>query len=203
MEIKQLTDEHTGAFCELIVDMYSHLENLEWFTPMPYDFESVKNMINKERFFIIGVFEGDELCAVSSLDYKCGKLIGKIDFPENCNTNKLVEIGFNIVSSKHRGKGIMKQMVSYLLEKVKVDGFEWVFSKAHKNNVASLKSLTKNGFEIFKDYQKPVSIKDFKELSNEPFFSKIGKLNANKTLSKYDSNDTEIIVEYNILIRRV
>lgn len=203
MEIKQITTEHVDKFCKLIVDMYSHIENLEWFTPMPYDYDSVKNMIEKPRFFIIGVFEGDELCGVSSLDYKCGKLIGKIEFPENCNTDRLVEIGFNIVSSKHRGKGIMKQMVSYLLEKVKADGFEWVFSKAHKDNFASLKSLEKNGFKTFKQYQKPVRIDDFKQLSSQSFFSNVGKINAEKTLSKYNDNDAEIIVDYNILIKKV
>lgn len=198
--IKQLTAENTQEFCELIVDMYSHLENLEWFSPMPYDYENVKGMIENPRFYIIGYFEDNVLCGVCSLDYKCGKLIGKIDFPPECNTDKLVELGFTMVHSNHRGKGIMKQMVAFLLEKIKKDGFEGAFGKVHKNNMASYKSLLNRGLEYALDYSKPVKIKDFVSLSNEPFFSKVGKENAIKTLIKYNEDDTEIIVDYHILM---
>ena len=97
--IKQLTTQNTKQFCDLILNMYSNLENLEWFSPMPFDFDNVKSMIENPRFFIVGWFENDVLCGVSSLDYKCGKLIGKVDFPKNCNTDKLVEIGFTMVHS--------------------------------------------------------------------------------------------------------
>ena len=201
--IKQLTTNDIQQFSDLIVDMYSNLENLEWFSPMPFDYDNVKGMIEHPRFYIIGYFEGDILCGVSSLDYKCGKLIGKIDFPENCNTDKLVEIGFNMVHSKYRGKGIMKKMVAFLLEKIKNDGFEWAFAKVHKDNFASSKSLLHNNFYIFNSYKKPVKIVDFVSLSNEPFFSAIGKENAKKTLSKYSEEDTEIIVDYNIIVKKL
>ncbi len=203
MEIRKLEISDTEKFCELIKNMYSNLENLEWFTPMPFDYDSVKSILEKPRFYIVGYFEGNELCGVSSLDYKCGKLIGKIEFPTDCNTNSLVEVGFNMVHSAHRGKGIMKQMVSHLLDKCKTDGFEWVFSKVHKNNFASSKSLEKNGFEIFDSYQKPVSKEDFVNLSSQPFFSKTGKENAEKTLTQIPSDATEIIVDYNLLIKRM
>ena len=201
--IRRLEEKDIHSFVDLIIDMYSHLENLEWFTPMPYDYDNVKSMIEKPRFCIIGYFEDDKLCGVSSLDYKCGKLIGKIDFPNDCNTDKLVEIGFNIVHSKHRGKGIMKKMVGYLLDKIKQDGFEWVFAKVHKDNFASSKSLIHNDFYIFNEYKKAVNIEDFKSLASQDFFSKVGKVNAKKTLAKYSEKDTEIIVEYNILIKKL
>jgi len=203
MEIRQLTTNDTEDFCSLIKNMYSSLENLEWFTPMPFDTESVKGMLEKPRFYIIGAFENNTLCGVSSLDYKCGKLIGKIEFPASVNTESLVEIGFNMVHSNHRGKGIMKQMVSYLLEKCKTDGFEWVFSKVHKDNFASSKSLEKNGFSVFASYKKGVNKEDFASLSREPFFSEIGKENAEKTLAKYSAEDTEIFVDYNLYIKKM
>lgn len=198
--IKQLTVENTQEFCDLIVNMYSNLENLEWFSPMPFDYENVKGMIENPRFYIIGFFEDDVLCGVCSLDYKCGKLIGKIDFPKECNTDKLVELGFTMVHSKHRGKGIMKQMVDFLLKKIKNDGFEWAFGKVHKNNLASYKSLLNRGLKYYFDYSKPVKIADFKSLSSEPFFSEDGKANAIKTLENYTNEDVEIIVDYHILM---
>jgi len=202
MIIRQLNINDTQDFCNLIVNMYSNLENLEWFSPMPYDFDTVKSIIENPRFFIIGAFIKDRLCAVSSFDYKCGKLIGKIDFPKNCNTDKLVEFGFTMVHTDFRGHGIMKQLVSKLIEKAKIEGFEWCFGKVHKNNFASSKSLMHNGFYVFNEYKKPVKKEDFIMLSSQDFFSKTGKANAKKTLEKY-KNQNEIIVDYNILIKEL
>lgn len=201
--IRQLTVNDTQQFCDLIVDMYSHLENLEWFTPMPYDFATVKSMLENSRFFIIGYFIDDVLCGVCSFDYKCGKLIGKVDFPADCNTDKLVEIGFTMVHSAYKGNGIMKKMVAYLLDKAKTDGFEWVFSKVHKDNFASSKSLIYNGFEKFSNYHKSVNLDDFKYLSSQPFFSPCGKQNAQITLSNLKSDDKEIWVDYDLIIKKL
>ncbi|MBQ9792949.1 MAG: N-acetyltransferase [Clostridia bacterium] len=202
MEIKQLNLSHTQQFCDLIIDMYSHLQNLEWFTPMPYDQENVKGMIENPRFYIVGAFEQDELCAVSSLDYKCGKLIGKIDLPKDCSLKNTVEIGFNIVRSNHQGKGFMKTLVNYLLQKIKTDNIKYTMSKVHKDNIASWKSLLNNNFEVCCKYTKPVKIKDFIELSSQPFFSKLGKENAQKTLSKYTEKDEELFVDYNVYLKQ-
>ena len=198
--IKKLEEKDTQAFSELIIDMYSHLKNLEWFSPMPYDYDSVLSMITNDRFFIIGYFDGDTLCGVSSLDYKCGKLIGKVDLPSE---DSIVEIGFNIVHSKYRGQGIMAKMVSYLLDKIKSDNFQWVFAKVHKDNLASSKSLIKNGLTVYSSYTKPVKMVDFVNLSSADFFSAVGKENAKKTLSRYSENDTEIFVDYNIITKKL
>lgn len=200
--IRQLTLEDAQDFSDLILNMYSNLENLEWFSPMPFDIDNVKGMISNPRFYIIGYFNDNDLCGVGSLDYKCGKLIGKIDFGANCNTEKLVELGFHMVNSKYRGNGIMKELVHFLLNKLKKDGYEWAFGKVHKDNFASSKSLMKKGFEIHCDYSKPVKKEDFIFLSSQPFFSKQGKENAKKTLEK-NSNNEDIIVDYNILMRKI
>lgn len=201
--IRQLTIDDIQQFSDLIINMYSNLENLEWFSPMPFDYENVKGMIENPRFYIVGYFENDILCGVGSLDYKCGKLIGKIDFPKDCDTDKLVELGFHIVHTKYRGNGIMKKLIAYLLEKIKADGLEWAFGKVNKGNFASFRSLEKNGFEYFCDYSKPVKINEFKELASQPFFSAIGKQNAEITLSKYSDNDEYIIADYGIYMKKL
>ena len=202
MLFRQLTTDDTKAFCDLIVNMYSDLENLEWFSPMPYDYENVKSIIENPRFYIVGVFDNDTLCAVSSFDYKCGKLIGKIDFPAECNTEKLAEIGFTMVHSNYKGQGIMKQMVNFLIEKANNDGLEWLFSKVNKSNFASSKSLQKNGFDTYCDYIKPVNKNEFISLSSQDFFSKTGKENAKVTLDNFKDAE-EITVYYDILLKRL
>ena len=51
-------------------------------------------------------------------------------------------------------------------------------------------------------YIKPVNKNDFIALSNQPFFSLEGKTNAELTLKKFENNE-DIIVDYNILIKRI
>jgi len=201
--IRQLTLEDAYAFRELIVNMYSDLENLEWFSPMPFDIENVKAMISNPRFYIIGYFEDNVLKGVGSLDYKCGKLLGKIDLPAFSEDSKVVELGFHMVHSKYKGNGIMKKLVNHLLNKISEDRFEIAFAKVHVNNLASSTSLIRNGFEVYSEYAKPVNKKEFINLSNQDFFSKRGKENAKKTLSKYNESDENIIVDYNILTKRI
>ena len=202
IKIRQLEEKDADDFCELILNMYSHLENLEWFSPMPFDKENVIGMINKPRFYIIGAFVNDKLVGVSSLDYKCGKLIGKIEFPKECNTEKLVEIGFNLVHFDFRGNKIMQKLIDYLLEYLKQNDFEWVFTKVHKDNIASLKSCLNKGFNPRIDYKKPVEKASFESLSSESFFSEIGKKNAKTTLKRFE-NSEEIVVDYKILLKKL
>ena len=97
----------------------------------------------------------------------------------------------------------MKQMVAHLLEKIEADGFEWAFAKVHKDNFASQKSLTNNNFKIFSSFKKPVKMDEFCSLSEKPFFSEIGKQNAQKTLAKYPKDATEIVVDYNIIVKKL
>lgn len=196
MEFKQLTVTDAEQFLELIKNMYEHLENQEWFSPMPLDIESIKGMIEKPRFFIVGAFENDKLCGVSSIDYKCGKLVGKVDFPKCCDTDKMVEIAFNIVHSEARGKGLMSKMVDFLLKKLKQDGFTCAFAKVNKDNFASSKSLQKLGFEPFAKLDKPVDINAFRFIAEQPFFNEVGKRNAEISLSKCKPEDVEFFVDY-------
>lgn len=201
MIIRKLCEKDVKQFCELIVNMYSHLENLEWFSPMPYDEENIKNLLNNQRFYVVGAFENEKLLGVSSIDYKCGKLIGKIEFPKECNTDKLVEFGFSMVHSEFRGNGIIKELVEHLYSKIKEDVYQWAFAKAHINNFPSNRALSKNNFKFLCRYEKAVNKQEFIALSSQNFFSEQGKENAQKTLEKFKNKD-EIIVDYNILVKK-
>lgn len=203
MIIRKLELKDTDKFCGLIKNMYANLENLEWFSPMPFDTENVRRMIESPRLFIIGAFEGDDLCGVSSFDYKCGKLIGKVDFPKDCNTDKLVEIGFNIVDTRYRGHGIMKSLVEYLLSEAKAQGFEWVFAKVHKDNFASSKSFLKNGFYKHIDLEKPIKIRDINGLLADGVLSDVATTKIKDRLKSANIDDEVITTNYEIFIKKI
>ena len=201
MDFRRLKEEDTQMFCDLILDMYAHLDSIEWFTPMPFDFESVKAMINDDRFAIFGMFDGPFLCAVSSMDYKCGKLIGVIDFP-NVDTDKLVEFGFVMVHSRYRGNGIMKCMVREMCEIAKNEGFLWAFSKVHKDNLASSVSFKRTGFLKMDNYNKPVKTKKIKFLLDSAVLNE-GAISSIETKLKNSGNADIINVDYEIYVKKL
>ena len=200
--IRQLHECDAEKFCELIIDMYGHLDNPEWFSPMPFDIDSVKGMINNPRFYIIGLLDSDRLVGVSSLDYKCGKLIGKIDFPPDCDVAKLVEIGFNIVHSDYRGNGLMKILLDAVIWHATLLGYTWIFAKVHNDNIASYRSIESRGLTKYCSYLKPIDKVEFENLAKQLFFSKIGRANAMQILKKYN-NEPQIITTYNIYIKKI
>ena len=161
--------------------------------PYALRYKNVVDMIENPRFYIVGAFIRNKLVGVSSLDYTCGKLIGKIDFPKACDTNKLVEIGFTIVHFNYRGRKIMQQLLDYLLEKIKKDGFTWAFAKIHKDNLASSTSCIRKGFYVFNSYAKPVSKIDLQNLANQDFFSPEGKANLDISSQKF-TNAEELLL---------
>ncbi len=202
MEIRQLLETDTKDFQELIVDMYSNIDNLEWFSPMPFDDENVLGMLTNPRFFIVGLFYNAKLVAVSSLDYKCGKLIGTLPFPTDFDTTKMVEIGFTMVHSSFKGNKAMQLLLDYLLIKLKLDGMPYVFAKVHQDNIASKKSFLNKGFNPYLTFDKTVDKQSFKELAETSFFSKSAKPLAYQTLAKHE-NSAQIIVPYLLLTKKL
>ena len=202
MEFRVLKPEDAKQFCDLIVDMYGHLESLEWFSPMPTDFENVKGIIENPRFYVLGAFDGDFLCGVTSMDYKCGKLIGKIDFGKEIDFTKLVEFGFTMVHSRYRGNGIMKKMLAVLIDAAKEKGFEWAFGKVHKQNFASSTSMSRMGFEKTADYDKPVKISDINDILSKNILFKRAEYDIKKKLEK-NENAEFLYVDYQIMMKKL
>lgn len=200
MELKIIEEKDTEAFSKLILAMYKNLDNFEWFGLMPTDVDTLKSMISNPRFFILGVWENEELMGVSSLDYKCGKLIGKIEFPKECNTEKLVEIAFTLVHPNHRGKHIAQIIVEKLIDIAKEKGFESVFAKIHIDNIPSKKTFLKLNFVDDLIFKKEVHRSDFEYLLTQSFVNDTAKSNAKLTLTK---NEGEIPLTYQIFYKVV
>ncbi len=200
MKFRTLKTEDAKEFSALIQNMYNNLENLEWFSPMPYDEENVRAMIENPRFFILGAFEGNELCAVSSFDFKCGKLIGQNCMPTYCTLDNTAEIGFTMVKSNFKGQGIMKRLIKELERCALTFGKQYLFGKVHIDNLASYKSFLSCGFSEFSRYSKSVQREDFEKFLPSKLLSPSTYKKAEETLKK---NAADIVVCYAILIKKL
>ena len=200
MEFRQLIEEDAKEMSLLILDMYRHLENLEWFSPMPYDEKSIKEILANPRFFVLGVFENGKLCALSSFDFKCGKLIGQNCMPLYCSIDNTVEIGFTMVHSNYRGHGIMKKLLQHLEEQALHFNKKYVFGKVHIENMASYKSFIDCGWAEFSRYDKNVKRADFQSFLSSGLLKPSTLEKAKISLNK---NSNDIIVKYAILLKKL
>lgn len=200
MEFRQLSIKDTKSFAALIQNMYKHLNNLEWFSPMPFDEENVKGIIENPRFFVLGAYENDELCAVSSFDFKCGKLIGQSCMPSYCTLENTAEIGFTMVKSNFKGRGIMKQLIKELEGAALRFNKKYLFGKVHIDNLASYKSFLGCGFSEFSKYDKAVHRDEFESFLSSGLLMPSTITKAKETLKR---NADDIIVKYAILIKEI
>ena len=199
MEFRELNLNDVNELSRIVINMYSNLDCLEWFSPMPFYPEHVKSLFIP-RYHILGVFDNDTLCAVSSLDYECGHLIGTVDFPPECDTNKLVEIGFTIVDPAYRGHGLMKQMVNNLTEFAKKQGYTWIFGKVHKDNLASSKSFVNKGFSFAAKYKKPLNVNLIRGFLE---FNLLKPSTKADILQKLPTDADFIYADYNIWLKKM
>lgn len=200
MEFKILTEENAKEFTSLIKDMYENLENLEWFSPMPYDEENVREILLNPRFFVLGAFENGKLCAVSSFDFKCGKLIGKNFMPQDCSLENTVEIGFTMVRDDCKGRGIMKSLICELENYAKKFDKKYFFGKVHVDNLASSKSFLSQDYAVFSRFEKQVNRDEFQSFLKSGLLKKSTQEKAEISLQK---NVGDIIVDYEILIKKL
>ena len=200
MEFRKLTEEDAPQMVTLIVDMYKHLDNLEWFSPMPYDEEGVRAILTNPRFFILGAMESGKLCALSSFDFKCGKLIGQSCMPQYCSLDNTAEIGFTMVHSNYKGQGIMKMLLNKLQDFAPLFNKKYLFGKVHIDNIASYKSFTHCGWAEFSRFDKSVKREEFQSFLSSGLLKPSTLEKAKASLNK---NNDDIIVKYAILLKEL
>lgn len=149
MIFKRIDKSHALELSGLIEEMNNNLPNKAWFLTMESDLKSVEKMISKERFYILGAFEGNKLAGIASLDYKNGKMPEKYTFPKWCETNQMVEFAFSIVAMQYRGQGLMYKMLQEIYKIAVSQGYKYACCTVHKDNYPSKKNLIKIGFKYY------------------------------------------------------
>lgn len=190
--IRELIESDCNEFSNLVKNMYFSLNNPLWFTPMPYTSEDLKEIINYQGFYIIGIFDQNKLIGISSFDYD-GKLYELVSL-DNKDT---IEIAFNIVHSEYRGNGLMKTMINYLLEKGKKDGYKHFIARVHEDNKSSSKSLERLGFKLVKEYFKESKKKKFYKLIESDVLNKDASIELEKNLK---GEEEKIKIPYGIYL---
>lgn len=202
MEFSQLGKDDYNELINLIIDMYSHIDNIEYIKILPIDKLSVQNILTNSRYYVLGAWEKKQLVAVSCLDYQCGKLLDKIDFSKYCDTKNLVEVGFTMVHSNFRGRGIMKELLQNLNMKAREGNFTHTFSEVHNYNFASIYSFLHTDYKIICKFKKEFDKSEFEYISNLECLHPNTRKMAKITLSKYN-NSEKVIAPYSIVLKKI
>ncbi len=140
MEIKKLNRDNLGDVINLYIKMRETLVNKFWFKEV--ELKEWENLIADGCIF--GAFNEDgRLVGISAIEldvpsYKVSKEFERIDL-------KLGEVGYFIVDEDFRGRGILNEINTYLLNTAKSFGFNALCALIHPSNLPAIKGFSKLG----------------------------------------------------------
>lgn len=202
MTIRELTESDAHAFSELIIDMYTHTDDIEGFIPIPYDNLNIRCMLTNSRYYFLGAFEDNMLIGAACLDYLCSELLEETGLQERYRFEKIIELNFVVVHSNFRGQGLMRELYKRLIEKVNKEHFSIIFGKANKFNFATISSYLHSEFSRLFDYEQKINKEDFKFIANSEFLKPHAKYSALNTLKRFE-NEKFITLKYSILVKQL
>lgn len=142
MEIKKLYIKDKEQLYNLINIIENNLQNKDFWLPI--------KQISKDHYFddkwteFYGIFDNKILIAASALFYN------KNDYQENLKMinyemMNIAMIGRAMVHPCYRGKNLLYNINSKLVDIAREKGIEYLFATIHPNNIASQKSFIKLG----------------------------------------------------------
>lgn len=140
MEIKNLTKEYLKEIKQLYIDIKRETFTL-WDDGYPSE-ELIKYDI--ERNGLYGVFENNELIAISYAGERCED--GEEDFTWKENFNRRGTFARIGVSPKHQKKGVATFLLEFILKELKNKGFDGVRILVGVNNKNAIKLYEKFNF---------------------------------------------------------
>lgn len=202
MEIRELTLDDANMFSQLLIDMYSSLNDLEEFVPIPYDVLNIKSMLLNSRYYFLGAFENNMLVGTICLDYLCSNLLETTDIKKHYPFEKIVELNFVVVHTNFRGKGIMRSLLTEILAKLQSENYTVIFGKANKFSFSTISSYLHSQFERLFDYEQKISKQDFEYIASAKFIKPTTKHKALKTLERF-KNEKYITLKFSVLTKYV
>lgn len=136
---KKIYDKDKNQVFNLIEEVLDGLERKEFF--IPYEEWEYERFFDDSYAYLHGTYVNNKLVGIAQL-YCEKEMMEEYNFMLN-NNEKACELGGNLVLSRFREKGITCELMKMQIEVAKNNGFNCVFSKAHPDNLASIRVITK------------------------------------------------------------
>ena len=135
-------------FYDLNDTIEKNLTNKSWWLPIE---NSEKEMFfDKTKVMLAGLYDDNKLIGTVSLYLNQADFLSLSFHIPNNEKIKICKLSRGMINPDYRGHGYLFQISLYLLEKAKLLGYDYVLSIVHPDNIASVKTLTKLGFEKIK-----------------------------------------------------
>jgi GNAT superfamily N-acetyltransferase len=151
IEFKEIPKTDREQVLSLISIVIAGLERKEYF--IPYEQWELDSLFDKSYAPIHGAYDGKKLVGIAQL-YVKQEMLSEFKEVAELTTYKVCELGGNLVLPEYRGFGITTKLQTIQLELAKRQGFDYIISMAHPDNIGSLKTLEKIGLK----YSKTVTV---------------------------------------------
>jgi len=141
MQLKTLLPEHASKVIALYDEMMAALPSADWFRPIkPTVWQTI---LSNPDIVVLGLWEGDELAALSSLHCN-NNSYDHFEVFASLPQHAKAEIGFSFTATNHRGKGIMGLLVQALFDIASKRGVTHLIAAIHPDNAPSHHGVSKN-----------------------------------------------------------
>lgn len=150
--VRQLTPHDKEAFMQMNKDTFYKQMDPSFFIPFT-EIEIEKDFSPEAKDILLGIFEKDQLVAVSGLLYDLSDFY---DLPElqGYDFQQMAEIGGCMTSPRHRNNGYMRMINENILKTAQQQQLRYLVATAHPDNIPSNSSLQRLGMKWFGHFQR-------------------------------------------------
>ena len=150
IEYKIIDVSEKHELTELINIVQDGLERKEFF--VPFSDKEIDAMFDENNAVTYGAYDYGKLVCTAQF-YLGDEFVDEIKEALEIQNSLAGEFGGVLVLPEYRGKGIMKQFSSILVNEAKKKNYEYIVSVAHPENIASNKAISAMGAKLMKtDY---------------------------------------------------
>jgi GNAT superfamily N-acetyltransferase len=147
LEFKEVPKTDKEQVLGLIGIVISELENKEYF--IPYEQWELDSLFDKNYAPIHGAYDGKKLVGIAQL-YVKQEMLSELKEVTELTEYVVCVLGGNLILPEYRGFGITTKLQTMQLELAKRQGFDYIISIAHPNNIGSLRTLEKIGLKYLR-----------------------------------------------------
>lgn len=131
----------------LIDIVLNGLERKEFF--IPFTKEEIDMMFDSSIAITYGAYDNNKLVGTAQL-YLSENYVSEIKEILELKNSKVAELGGALVLEEYRNKGIIKNLLSILIEEAKDKNYDYLVATVHPENIASNKVVLSANAKIVK-----------------------------------------------------
>lgn len=147
IEYRKIEIKDKDNLKNLIDTVLDDLERKDFF--IPFTDEEIDMMFDSSKVVTYGAYDNNKLVGTAQL-YLSENYVEEIKEMLELKDSKVAELGGALVLKEYRNRGIIKYLLSILIEDAKNKNYDYLVATVHPENIASNKAVSSTKAEIIK-----------------------------------------------------